>query len=169
MYISEKNLYAETPDEVLNNFIDKEKMKKEKRKKIIKILLLIFIVIFNLIPLIIDIIELIRRIQKNYDIRVSLVAQIVSYISLIPFAIYLYKHGDEEPNSCFNCFMCIEILPCITMIYTMITDIIYTFDSDGVKKYDDSMKRINTFRIIFFIIAIVYDIAIGNILNSHFN
>ena len=33
MYISEKNLYAETPDEVLNNFIDKEKMKKEKRKK----------------------------------------------------------------------------------------------------------------------------------------
>jgi hypothetical protein len=51
----------------------------------------------------------------------------------------------------------------------MITDIIYTFDSDGVKKYDDSMKRINAFRIIFFIIAIVYDIAIGNILNSHFN
>ena len=94
MYLNEKNLYNETPVEELNNVVVKEKEKKEKRKKIIKILLIVFIVIFNLIPLIIDIIELIQRIQKNYDIRVSLVAQIVSYISLIPFAIYIYKHGD---------------------------------------------------------------------------
>ena len=166
MYINETNLYAETPDEILNNVVVKEKNKKEKRKKIIKILLLIFIVIFSLIPLIIDIIELIQRIQKHYDIRVSLVAQIISYILLIPFAIHLYKHGNEEGDSCFNCLICIAALAGITMAYTMINDIGYTIDS---KNYNNSMKRINTFKIIFFAFAIVYDIVIGNILCYHFN
>ena len=167
MYTNEKNLYDETPDEVLNNFVDKEKNKREKIKNIIMKLLIIFIAIFSLIPLIIDIIEFIQRIQKNYETRISLDAQIVSYIFLIPFVIYLYKYGDEEPDSCFNCFMCIEALAGMTMIYTMIMDIVYTFDSNGVKKYDDSMKVLNTSRIIFFVIAIVYDIAIGNYLYYH--
>ena len=168
MYINEKNLYDETPDEELNNVVDKEKKKKEKRKKIIKILLIIFIVIFSLIPLIIDFIELIQRIQKYYGLRISLVAQIVSYILLIPFAIYLYKHGDEKPDSCFNCVICIEGSAVIIMVTTMFMDIVYTIDSDGVRKYDNSMKRINTFRIIFFVIAIVYDIAISCILYYYF-
>ena len=50
----------------------------------------------------------------------------------------------------------------------MIMDIYYTIDSDGVKKYDNSMKQINTSRIIFFVIAIVYDTVIGNILYECF-
>ena len=168
MYLNEKNLYNETPNEELNNVVVKEKEKKEKRKKIIKILLIIFIVIFNLIPLIIDIIELIQRILKNYDLRISLVPQIVSYILLLYFAIYLYKHGDEKPDSCFNFLICIEGVAGIIMVYSIIMDIIYTIDSDGVKKYDNSMKIINTSRIIFFVIAIVYDIAISCILCYYF-
>ena len=64
--------------------------------------------------------------------------------------------------------MCIEGLAATGMIYTMITDIAYTFLPDGVKKYDNSMKQINTSRIIFFVIAIVYDTVVGNILYKHF-
>ena len=177
MYTNEKTPNEEIPDEVLNNFVNnkiiliekKSENKNIDKKQIIKMLLQIFIVIFSLIPLIIDIIELIQRIQKNYETRISLVAQIACYILLIPFAINLYKHGDEEPDSCSNCLLCIGGLAGTGMIYTMITDLLYTFDKDGVQKYDDnSMKQINTSRIIFFVIAIVYDTVAGNILYKHF-
>ena len=53
------------------------------------------------------------------------------------------------------------------MFCTMMADIFYTFDSDGVRKYDNSMKILNISRIIFFVIAIVYDLAIGNYLFHH--
>jgi len=176
MYTNEKTPYEEIPDEVLNNFVNKEikligkksENKSIDKKKKIKILLQIFIVIFSLIPLIIDIIELIQRIQKNYEISISLVAQIACYIILIPYAIYLYKHDNEEPETCFNCIMCIEGLAATGMIYTMITNIAYIFLPDNAQKYDNSMKQINTSRIIFFVIAIVYDTVAGNILYKHF-
>ena len=143
----------------------KKKIKIKKNK--IKIILIIFIVIFSLIPLIIDIIEFIQRIQKNYEMRVSLVAQIVSYILLIPFSIYLYKHHEDNPDSGPNCFFCIGASAGTIMFCTMMMDIFYTIDSDGVKKYDNSMKILNTSRIIFFVIAIVYDLAIGEYLYHH--
>ena len=177
MYTNEKTPNEEIPDEVLNNFVNnkiiliekKSENKNIDKKQIIKMLLQIFIVIFSLIPLIIDIIELIQRIQKNYETRISLVAQIACYIIMIPYAIYLYKHGGEEPDTCFNCIMCIEGLAGTGMISTMVSDIAYTFLPDGVQKYDDnSMKQINTSRIIFFVIAIVYDTVAGNILYKHF-
>ena len=119
MYTNEENLSDEIPDEVLNNSVNKENNKSKNKKKIIKKLLIISIVIFSLIPLIIDIIEFIQRIQKNYETRIPLVAQIIAYILLIPFAIYLYKHGKEEPASDFNCFICIGTLAFTTMFCTM--------------------------------------------------